>query len=408
MSKVIIKRLADESGIKIGKDIIVNDDRFYNRVIRDGSLGLGESYMEGWWNAGDKKLDELFSTICQAKLKEKLTALSWWLKFKLFLTWLYYWLFPINSVEQSKLVALKHYDLGNELYEVMLEKPAMYSCAYFRKDISDEDGLKYFRYENTIKENSVLQRAQLNKLELIKRKLNLKPGMRVLDIGCGWGDLANYLYTTSREGNDSIYIDGITISEEQYHYCLDNHANARVNFYLTDYRNFKPEYQYDAIVSVGMFEHINPHGRNYEEFMQIAHRLLNPGGLFLLHTIGGNKSMLTGDPWITKYIFPNSCLPSLAQISSSTEGLFVVEDVHNFGTHYDKTLMLWYENFKKNFDKINEERTKLGKPILDNTFYRMWEYYLLSCAGLFRSRECQLYQVVLSKERYEQYVRPDY
>lgn len=375
-SKEIITKLANKAGIEIGKDILVHDERFYDRVFRYTSLGLGESYMLGWWSPGSMGIDQLVYQICRMDLGSELTRMSRFAKIKLGLAWLYYYWFPVRTVEDSKVVALQHYDLDRRLYESMLQ-PMVYSCAYF-KSPSDS-----------------LYQAQINKMEMCYAKLKLRSGMRVLDIGCGWGQLCNHF------GKHQVYVDGITISEEQYNYAKEKFENEYVKFYLKDYRQFHPNYQYDAIVSVGMFEHVN--SQNYREFMEIVSKMLKTGGLFLLHTIGGNETKIVPDPWMTKYIFPNSSLPSLAQIATSSEKIFIIEDVHNFSYHYNKTLMCWFENFLDNIDDLNH---KLEKPLTEE-FVRMWCYYLLSCAGAFRARNLQLYQIVLSKEPVGEYIRPN-
>lgn len=377
-SEKTCRKLAQLAGVDIDSDIKIHNPNFYSRVFAQENLGLGESYVEGWWDA-NQKLDRLFFLACRAQLKQKLASWSIWAKFHLFLTWLWLYLFPIKTPEQSKAVAVKHYDLGNELFYHMLGQPMTYSCAYYTKS------------------NQTLPEAQLAKMDRIREKLKLKPGMRVLDIGSGWGELVNYLAIEAE-----VKVDGITISEEQYDYA-QKHKVEGANFHLVDYRHFHPAYDYDAIVSVGMFEHVN--SENYREFMEIVNGLLKPEGIFLLHTIGSGKSVIAADRWINKYIFPNSCLPSLAQIAKASEDLLVVEDVDNFGLSYDRTLMAWYENFVQNFDEINKVRVQLGKSILDNKFFRMWSYYLLSCAGSFRARRIHLYQVVLTKEPLSLYKR---
>lgn len=374
-SKEIIRQLALKAGIEIDKDILVHDDRFYDRVFRYGSLGLGESYVLGWWDAGSMGIDSLIFKICRADLNAELAKMSYYARIKMGLSWLYRYCFPVGTIEDSKMVALQHYDLDKQIYEAMLDI-MVYSCAYFK---------------NT---NDTLYQAQINKMDMIYAKLGLNAGMKILDIGCGWGTLASYF------GNFKVYVDGITISEEQYKYAKENFENEYVKFYLKDYREFDPEYTYDAIVSVGMFEHVN--SNNYQKFMEIVSKLLKPGGLFLLHTIGGNITKIVPDPWISKYIFPNSCLPSLAQITNASEKIFVIEDVHNFGYHYSETLMCWYKNFLENVDELNN---KLKKP-LTVEFCRMWTYYLLSCSGAFRARDLQLYQIVLSKNPKGGYTRP--
>lgn len=362
--------------IKLDTDIVVHNDKFYDRVFNEESLGLGETYMLGWWDAKDKTLDELFYDVTKADLKSKLLDLSLISKLRLGWTWLYNYFYPVRTIDESKIVALQHYDLDRKLYESMLGDSMVYSCGYF------------------MNETDTLDQAQNNKMELIARKINLKPGMRILDIGCGWGRLAYYL------GQNNVYVDAITISREQYDFAVEHFQNDYVKFHLQDYREFKSDHQYDAIVSVGMFEHVN--SNNYVEFMKIAYSFLKPQGLFLLHTIGSTKTVDVPDRWIGKYIFPNSHLPSLSQITSSVENLFVVEDVHNLGANYDKTLMCWYNNFVSGFNELNQQL----KTPLSNEFYRMWTYYLLSCAGGFRSRKIQLYQVVLAKDPVETYERP--
>lgn len=376
VSGCIIIQLADLAGIDLS-NIKVNNDLFCDRIFRDESLGLGESYMLGWWDVNNISLDELFYKICKSDLRDKLLKLSFYSKCKITFYWLYNYLFPAKTIEDSKVVALQHYDLGNDIYEIMLE-PLVYSCAYFRTPLD------------------TLRKAQFNKMKLIKLKLGIKPGMKVLDIGCGWGELASYL------GEDNVYVDAITISTEQHKLAKNKFENDFVKFYLADYREFSPAYQYDAIVSVGMFEHVGKY--NYVEFMNIVHKLLKPGGLFLLHTIGNTNSNSITDRWIGKYIFPNAHVPSLAQISAASEKIFIIEDVHNFGIHYDKTLICWHNNFVANFEEMNKKR----EIPLSQEFYRMWTYYLSICAALFRARKLQLYQVVLSKESNRLYQRPDF
>lgn len=373
---IITELVSTHTNLNLDTDIIVYNDNFYDVVLSHDSLGLGESYILGWWDEGSRSLDELFYEITKVDLKNKLIESSFLPKFTQNITILYNYFFLNNSIENSKIVALQHYDLDIQLYETMLGNTMTYSCGYF------------------LNSHESLDNAQYNKLELVKRKLNVKTGMRILDIGSGWGTLAAYL------GDYHAHVDGITISREQFMYARKKFQNEYVKFYLEDYREFKPSYQYDAIISVGMFEHVG--SKNYEEFMKIVDNLLKPQGIFLLHTIGVTKSAIVPDRWIDKYIFPNYQLPSLEQIIQSSKNYFVVEDVHNFGSNYDKTLMCWHNNFVTNFDKLNK---KLYKP-LTNEFYRMWTYYLLSCAGSFRSRQLQLYQVVMVKNPILAYNRP--
>ena len=233
---------------------------------------------------------------------------------------------------------------------------------------------------NFYKNAENLNAAQEAKLDLICRKLGLKPGMRVLDIGCGWGGFAKFAAETY-----DVSVLGITVSREQVEYANRCCRAPAVEIKFQDYRTLND--MFDRIISIGMFEHVG--SKNYRTYMQVVHRCLAPDGLFLLHTIAGNTSVSSTDPWISKYIFPNSMLPSAKQITSAAEGLFVLEDWHSFGPYYDDTLMAWYANFKANWDKI--------KDAYDRRFFRMWTYYLLSCAGSFRARRNQLWQIVFSK-----------
>jgi len=254
-----------------------------------------------------------------------------------------------------------HYDIGNALYERMLYRRRTYTCGYWETA-------------------HTLDEAQEAKLDLACRKLELKAGMRVLDIGCGWGSWAKYAAE-----NYGVEVVGITVSKAQAELGREMCAGLPVEIRLQDYREVNEKF--DAIVSLGMFEHVGY--KNYRRYMEIVHRCLRGDGLFLLHTIGGNRSVTSIDPWTDKYIFPNSMIPSITQIGAAIENLFVMEDWHNFSADYDHTLMAWHENFERHWDAL--------KPDYDETFHAMWRYYLLACAGTFRARENQLWQIVFSK-----------
>jgi len=335
-------------------DITVHDERMYTRVLSEGSLGLGESYMDGWWDC--KALDQFFHKILSARLDQKvpwnLTTLLHFLHAKLL---------NLQTKERAFQVGEQHYDLGDDLFERMLDKQMIYSCGYWQ------------HAQN-------IDQAQEDKLELICKKLQLQPGMRVLDIGCGWGGLARYMAQ-----NYGVSVVGVTISKEQAATAQRLCKDLPVTIRLQDYRDLNETF--DRIVSVGMFEHVGT--KNYATYMAVAHRCLKDDGLFLLHTIGNDQTNPTPDPWINKYIFPNGILPSIKQIGDAVDGNFVMEDWHNFGADYDTTLMAWHANFQKSWPQLQK---KYG-----DRFYRMWNYYLLSCAGLFRSRGIQLWQVMLSK-----------
>ncbi len=350
-------------------DIQVYNENLYPRVIKGGTLAFGEAYMDGWWGA--KRLDRFFEKVFESGLDTKVKSLSM----------LPYYLKSLFSNPQKGEhafdVAKVHYDIGNDLYSLMLDKRMTYSCGYWDA------------YGNR-PEATDLDSAQENKLDMICQKLGIKPRDRILDIGCGWGSFIRY--AAEKYGAHCV---GISVSKEQVKLGNETKGDLPIEFRLQDYRTLNEKEPFDHIVSVGMFEHVGP--KNYKEYMEVVEKNLKDGGLFLLHTIGVNTSANRVDPWVHKYIFPNSVLPSAAQIFKAAEGHFVAEDLHNFGTHYDRTLMAWYENFKKGWPKIKD---KYGER-----FYRMWEYYLLSFAALFRTRELQVWQIVFSKKRKEGYKR---
>lgn len=334
-------------------DITVHNEDFFDRVMGHGSMGLGESYMDGWWDAD--VLDEFFAHVLGADLDKKVRTPE------IILTAVKARLFNQQNKSRSKRVAEQHYDLGNEFYRHMLDERMQYTCAYW-KDASN------------------LADAQTAKLDLVCRKLGLQPGERVLELGCGWGGFANYAAE-----NYGVEVTAYNISKEQVAWARDINKHLPVDIRHTDYR--EAEGEYDKIASIGLMEHVGY--KNYATLMETADRCLKPGGLFLLHTIGSNTTKHCTDPWINTYIFPGGMLPSAHQITGAYEGHFVMEDWHNFGPDYDKTLMAWFHNFEASWEKFREER--------GDRFYRMWKYYLLSCAGSFRARAIQLWQVVLSK-----------
>ena len=274
-------------------------------------------------------------------------------------------LFNLQSKARAFEVGEKHYDIGNDLYRAMLDKRMTYTCGYW-------------------KNAKTLDKAQEDKLDLVCKKINLKPGMKVLDIGCGWGSFAKFAAEKYK-----VKVVGITISKEQVKLGNEICKGLPVEIRFEDYRDLNEKF--DRIVSLGMFEHVGP--KNYREYMEIVSRCLKDGGLFLLHTIGSAEIIKALNAWIIKYIFPNGVVPSMENIVKSIDRLFVMEDWHNFGAYYDKTLMAWYSNFVKGWPKLHKEHSEK----YDDRFYRMWTYYLLSCAGGFRARKIQLWQIVLSK-----------
>ena len=353
------RELLAEAGIMVNGtrpwDMRIHHPDTLDRVLARGSLGLGESYMDGWWDC--EQLDELISRVLLARLDEQVGRPGWWW------TLLRARLTNLQSLDRAWEVGQVHYDLGNDLYEAMLDPSMAYSCGYWAQ--ADD-----------------LTQAQQAKLELVCRKLQLTPGMTLLDIGCGWGSLM--LHAARHHGVQCV---GLTVSREQAAWGQAHAQGLPVRFELMDYRQFNPQgrVRFDRVASIGMFEHVGR--KNYRAYFDMAHRCLSDEGLFLLHTIGKNRSGVGIDPWIEKYIFPNGELPSMAALAYFAED-FVVEDWHNFGADYDRTLMAWYERFERAWSRLKQRH--------DERFYRMWRYYLLCCAGTFRARDNQLWQVVLS------------
>ena len=355
----VLEELFEPADVRINGtrpwDLRVHDRSFFDAVLNGGSLALGETYMDGWWDCD--ALDDMFTRILGAEIDSKapLSPRLLWCRAK-------------SAISRNLLrrkafeIGRRHYDIGNDLFSVMLDRWMNYSCAYWKKA-------------------ETLDQAQEAKMDLICRKLHLKPGMTVLDIGCGWGGLAAF---AARRYDARI--TGVTVSGEQVKLARQMCAGLPVKIEYKDYREMNG--QFDRIVSVGMFEHVC--ARNYRTFMRVVRRCLKPDGLFLLHTIARNCSTTECDPWIAKYIFPNSMLPSASQITSAEEGLLVIEDWHSFGPDYDPTLKAWYANFTRNWHYLRNN--------YDRRFFRMWTYYLLICAGAFRARKNQLWQIVFSKD----------
>jgi cyclopropane-fatty-acyl-phospholipid synthase len=354
----IVENLLDLAGVKVDGpnpwDIQVNDDRFYARVLKDKNLGLGESYMDGWWDCD--RLDEFMHRIIACRLDQKVQG-----SIRLLLSTMRGRLFNLQSKRGARKVAREHYDLDNGLFMSFLDPYNQYSCAYFNG-------------------TNDLRQAQINKIELICRKIGIQEGDSVLDVGFGWGGFAKYVAE-----HYGCTVTGINISLEQIKYAKEFCKDLPVAIVRCDYREISGAF--DKIVSVGMFEHVG--FKNYRAFLKVAHDCLKDDGVFLLHTIGGNETEAKTDPWIMKYIFPNSVLPSVSQIASACEGLFLLEDLHNLGPHYDRTLMAWNANFQEAWPHIRHK--------YDERFKRMWEYYLLSCAAAFRARYIHVWQIVFTK-----------
>ncbi|WP_018951388.1 cyclopropane fatty acyl phospholipid synthase [Thioalkalivibrio sp. AKL12] len=341
-------------------DVQVHDERLYRRILAEGSLGAGEAYMESWWDT--ERLDALFFRLLRARLDREVRSPA--VLGRVLLSWLA----NEQSRRRSRRVAEQHYDLSNRLYESMLGPTMQYTCAYYGPDGAD----------------ATLDEAQRAKLDLIARKLHLEPGMRVLELGGGFGELARFL-----AAEHGCEVDSYNISSQQVEYARGLCEGLPVDVRQQDYREAANESrEYDRVLSVGLMEHVGP--KNFRAFFDLARARLKPGGLALVHTIGGNISRGGTDRWIAKYIFPGGVIPSEAQLTRAKEGLFVLEDWHNFGPDYDRTLMVWDDNFVAAWPDLKQSEG------LDERFYRMWRYYLLSCAGAFRARQLNLWQLVLS------------
>ncbi|MEC5341350.1 cyclopropane fatty acyl phospholipid synthase [Brenneria populi] len=362
----IVREMLDTADIKINGsrpfDIKVKNPDFFKRVLREGSLGLGESYMDGWWECD--RLDIFFHRILRAGLDKKVPH-----HLKDIVRVIAARAINLQSKRRAWIVGKEHYDLGNDLFTLMLDPYMQYSCGYW-------------------KQAATLEQAQEDKLQMICEKLQLKPGMKLLDIGCGWGGLSEF--AARRYG---VSVVGVTISKEQQKLAQQRCRDLDVTILLQDYRDL--DLQFDRVVSVGMFEHVGP--KNYDTYFRIVNKNLKPDGLFLLHTIGAQKTDSEVDPWINKYIFPNGCIPSVQHVARASEPYMVMEDWHNFGADYDRTLMAWFERFQQHWPELSERYSA--------RFRRMFSYYLNACAGAFRARNIQLWQVLFSKDGVEGGIR---
>lgn len=356
------RHLADD--LLAEADIRINGDRPWDlqlhrkealdEIIAHHSMGLGETYMRGDWDV--QALDQFFYRLLAADLGRHIK--NWRNAWRVFRSYV----LNLQSRRRAFNIGQHHYDLGNEFYTTMLDNRLAYSCGYWPGAESLDD-------------------AQTAKLDLICRKLDLQPGMKMLDIGCGWGSLLGYAAQKYQ-----VECVGITVSNEQSAYVKKRYPDLPVTVHLQDYRDLNESF--DRIASVGMFEHVGR--KNHRTFMEVAKRCLSKDGLMLLHTIGKIQPT-PNNPWIDKYIFPGGEIPAAGQITLAAQGLLVCEDLHNFGPDYDKTLMAWHRNFERHWPRFAD---RYGRR-----FYRMWRYYLLSCAGAFRAGKIQLWQWIFSNDR---------
>jgi cyclopropane-fatty-acyl-phospholipid synthase len=354
-AKSIITSILSRAGVTVDGnkpfDIRVTNDGFYRRVLRHGQLGLGESYLDGWWECD--AIDQFVDHVLRIDLGSRFSW-NWLSNFKARL-------FNMQKLDRAFEVGQKHYDLGNDLYKAMLDKRLNYTCGYW-------------------KNARTLDKAQEAKLDLVCRKIGLKPGMTVLELGCGFGAFAGY--AAKKYG---VKVTGVTVSKRQVELGMEMYKGLPVELRLDDYRNVTGTY--DRVISIGIMEHVGY--KNYRTYMEVVDRTLADNGIAFIHTIGDNVTQPSTNAWTTKYIFPNSVLPSIAGLAKAMEGLFVMEDWHNFGSDYDKTLMAWYHNFEKAWPKLSKNYSE--------RFHRMWRFYLLSSAGGFRSRMTQLWQIVMTR-----------
>jgi cyclopropane-fatty-acyl-phospholipid synthase len=354
----VITRYFAASGVDVDgpkpTDVRVHDPAFYTRVLAEGSVGFGESYMDGWWDADD--LDGFITLLLARKLDE---AVRSWGDIASFA-----WARLANLQRRGRAfqVGQRHYDLGDDLYERMLDRRMIYSCAYW-------DGV------------DTLDAAQENKLDLVFGKLGLKGGDSVLDIGCGWG--GSLKYAVERHGVRGL---GITVSKAQADAARAGTAGMPIEIRLADYRDL--DARVDHVFSIGMFEHVG--SKNYRTYLQVVRRCLEPGGRFLLHTVGSGRHRTRHhiDPWLEKHIFPNAVVPLQQQILDELHGLFWVEGWQRIGPHYVPTLLAWRDRFERAWPELSKTR--------DERFYRMWRYYLSSVAAAFRAGNADVWQVLLT------------
>jgi len=344
----------------------LSDRSLYHKLVFNPELNAGEAYMDGRMSFEDSTLRDfltLFSlnrlSLASYPLQKVLRRVSRMFKKGQQAN-------PIGKAQQN---VAHHYDLGNDFYKLFLDEGLQYSCAYFTND------------DNT------LEQAQRNKLRLLAAKLNLSPGLKILDIGCGWGDLALYLARLA-----DVEVVGVTLSKEQFELAnararkagLDN----RVRFELKDYR--KVEDRFDRIVSVGMFEHVGVH--HYGEFFGKINELMDDDGLALIHSIGHMSPPGTASPWLRKYIFPGAYSPALSEVFEVVEqNSLWVTDLEFLRLHYAKTLAHWGQRFEANRDKV--------EAMYDARFARMWEFYLISAEMMFRTGSQLVFHMQLARTR---------
>lgn len=342
---------------KSSLNISVANSDFYRKVINKGELGLAESFMDGDWTT-----DNLYGVLLELqKNRDKISKHIKSNMFQILLFKIYYCIFRTNTRDTVKNNVSHHYDIGNDLYRKQLGRTMQYTCAYYHKS------------------KMTLNQAQDAKMKLIAKKLDLQPGMSVLDIGCGFGALAYYLVKRY-----SVKVLGVTLSEEQIKYANKYYKHPNLTIKYKDYRDVTGKF--DRVYSIGMFEQVGKD--NYSVYFDKCYELLKTNGIMLLHTISKNYRENPRYNFITQYIFPEGELPHISDLSGKfLDNKWHLEDLHNFGQSYNKTLLDWHKNLD-NFKEL---------PNYSPRFQRMWKYYLLGCSAAFKVRMISLWQIVYTK-----------
>jgi len=355
-------------GLLPGPDVImkITDPSLYKGLFFNPELNMGEAYMDGrvtFPGSDLRSFLKLFSinrlSLGNYPLQRVLKTVSRGMKR----------LQQANPIGQAQKNVSHHYDIGNDLYTLFLDEKMFYSCAYFRN------------------ETETLEAAQINKCRLLAAKLSLKPGQKILDIGCGWGGLAMYLASVA-----DVHVTGVTLSKEQHALAVARVKTAglgdRVDIKLQDYRHVSDTF--DRIVSVGMFEHVGV--GHYHEFFQNVNRLLKDDGVMVLHSIGHMSPPGTASPWMRKYIFPGAYSPALSEVFPAVENNSLwVTDLEFLRVHYATTLRHWFDRFERNRETV--------LAMYDEKFYRMFEFYLISAEMMFRTGSQEVFHMQISKSR---------
>lgn len=364
-AKKRLTQLAEKSGVTINGDqpwdIQVNDESVYNRVFASGRLAFGESFMDKQWDCDD--LVGALSRLMISGASQELRSLSTvWLALKARL-------FNLQSSSRAYQVGEEHYDYGNDMYETMLGKTMVYTSGIHPTPSPDS-----------------LDQAQVDKMDAVCQKLGVKPGDRLLDIGCGWGALMKY--AAKHYGAECV---GLSVSEEQTKWARASFGDLPCQIVVTDYRDYVDTEGFDHVVSIEMFEHVGP--KNHRVFFKKVHELLRPGGKQFMQVIVNRDPAPKADPWLDKYIFPNGILPSPEQLHDAARNLFHWDAIEDIGTHYDHTLMGWWNNLEAGYEQLHSQ----NPDKYNERFLRMMKYYLHSCAALFRTRMCYDWQIVWTK-----------